>query len=248
MINWLIIKENIALLITLSLCIGAILAHSLGLTEDIMSSNIALMILSSFIIYDSIEKRKIRNELKTIKKSINGASVKVISDRRSLYSYLSIRVKEAERSWHIFTFSGYNKDIKIWPEKRAYQQAMLNSVKNNLVVRRNLAICNEDHLNHLTERMKDYRGKNYSVAGFLQKEQGVPMLNIIIIDNEEAILWLMQEPGIVSLGTGGCISIKHPDVGEKFNQYYSEAWHHSTVLKDETLMYANAIEGLRAKL
>lgn len=185
-------------------------------------------------------------------KSINGVSVQSISDRRNLYRYLLIRVKEAKQTWDILTFSGYKKNNNIWQEKKDYQQAMLNSVNKNknLVVRRNVAICNENHLNHLIKRMKDYQGKNYFVVGFLKKEQPVPMFNIIIIDKEEVILWLMQEHGFVSWGTGGCISIKHPDVAEKFNQYYSEVWYRNNdyFLKDENSIHEDNIEILRARL
>ncbi|MCK4819106.1 DUF4062 domain-containing protein [bacterium] len=185
-------------------------------------------------------------------KSINGVSVQSISsDRHNFYSYLLKRVK-AKQTWDILTFSGYNKHLNIWPEKKDYQKAMLNSVNKNknLVVRRNVAICNEDHLSHLIVRMKEYQGKNYLVEGFLKKEQSVPMFNIIIIDKEEVILWLKQEPGVVSSGTDGCISIKHPHVAEKFHQYYLEVWNRNSdyFLKDENSIYEDSIKNLRARL
>ena len=223
-----------------------------------MALNTILIILASFILFDSLEKRKLRLSIEKLEKnivekiisSLNGVQVTNIPDNKSLYLYLTERAKGTVKHWDILTFSPYKQNCEQWKEKIDYQEVLYKAVKErNLIIRRLLTIWDECHLNHLIERMKDYQDQKYFVSGFSKNEKMIPMLNMIIIDRKEVILWLLYERGFVGWGVGG-IAINHPNVAETFYQYYSEIWNNNkdNILKDENSIHEDNIEKIRKKL
>lgn len=240
------LKENILLSMTVFTGITVAVSHKLGLLSDSQILSSILVILTLITTAEVIERRRTRAMQERIEKelpdkiiqALKGIETHFVYDRKSLYSYLEYRIKDAKNSWDILTFGSYKPTEDRPEDKKGYQQETEEAVKKrNLIVRRTSMIWSREHFDHLIERMKRYEGFRYHVGCLPPMTPIFPLFDMIIIDKREVVLWKFYDMSFAGWDAGG-FSIKSESFAKLCADYYSMVWNQAVRVKDSVIDYS----------
>lgn len=184
-------------------------------------------------------QKKINDKVDIIQKHIEkdiipglgGIGVKHYNDH-NLYKYLISRLSINPKSWNILQFGYWNESDKSREGLPEYHTKIKNAVMaGELKVKRVVTIWSMKHFEHIYERMIEFENKDYYFNCIVAREPFPSNTNMIIINNEEIVIW----PFVNKFDRGedilGYISIKHQDIVNYFQAYFELIFDNNNSIK-----------------
>jgi hypothetical protein len=186
---------------------------------------------------DNLE-HAILNSTRTIVDSLEGVEFQKFDTRNELLNYVIKRIAKAhsridDLSWSPAISLTHELDVNQRLDKKYAEQVSLASKK---ISYREVFIFNRPGRIETLEKRLQENSPGYSCAYYQPTE--VPLIQFMIIDNEEMIILSDQFPHYYT--------IRHPDLIKLYSDYYEEIWRKATVLKLGTKVMHEEVEKVRA--
>lgn len=181
----------------------------------------------------------IANSTTTIVKSLSGVELRVFANGNEMMRYINKRLPQAKRqvldlSWSPAT--SVDSGLRVAQDLNAQYDRLVDRVAQQIPFREVFMF------NRFGREEKLRRRLAQSSAGYtcgFYEPVNVPLLQFMIIDNEEVILLSDQLESRVA--------IKSPPVVGLFKEYYNDIWAAATKIKDETGVKQDVVTKLLGK-
>lgn len=221
----------------------AILALALGIERLVRFQHINHQLEKIEFLAEDIPERVIH--------SLHGVEVRIFSNSKEMYDYITKRMKEAKRCIDDMTI-GPNLPENTQADQEAFDKYFrtISEVcsRKEISYREVISFPPYEHFDRARGILeKKLYGYNLRYYVFSQKEHLPPVISFILIDEKEVIIAYHNAPYLFNKQERK-LAIKHPDIVAVFQGYYEALWAGASKLKEGDEIYMKELDEVEKRI
>lgn len=236
---WATIKDNVLLIVTVAVGVLTAICYPLGWIPQRAALSVIIGLLTLFATSEILERRRrfarvesmLENGFEKVIESLGGVEIQAFATEREVYEYLAARIQKVQGNVRDATLGPSSSETVPDYRRKFYASRAKVIAKGRVHYRYVTMFSNRIRFERVRREIEEFSTRQFYVGCFDVPPKAIPMLSLIVIDNEEVIIGAHRRMYAPSERNPDVL-MRHPVVVRLFSDYFDLLWRESTKLNE----------------